>query len=142
MTPESETIARRMAAAGYLPSEAVLSGLAVPERDFVRFWTERHADRRPEREIVADEVLALAEEISGEPQRRMASALFALTTAAFGRGDVALPDSHVERVLSTLEAVHRLGLTEDERAASVLDSAIRKLGYRAARVRLTGVSPR
>ncbi len=139
MTPESEAIARRMAGIGYLPAEAVLTGLGVPERDFVRLWTERHQDQRPEREVVADEVLALAEQITGEPQRRMASALFALTTAAFGRGDVALPDSHVERVLSALETVHRLGLTEDERAASVLESAIRKLGYRAAKVR---ISPR
>jgi hypothetical protein len=127
-----------MAAIGYLPSEAVLSGLGVPERDFVRYWTEAHQDQRPEREVIADELLALAEEVTGEPQRRTSTALFALTQAAFGRGDVALPDSHVERTLSALETVQRLGLAEDERAASVLDSAVRKLGYRAARVRLAG----
>lgn len=140
MTPESEIIARRMAAVGYLPSEAVLTGLGVPELEFVRLWAERHRDRRPEREVIADELLALAEEITGEPHRRTASALFSLTQAAFGRGDAAVPDSHVLRLQAALEAAQRLGLAEDERAASVLDSAIRRIGYRAARVRLA--SPR
>lgn len=98
-------------------------------------WVDAHADKRPEREIVSEALLALATEVTGEPQRRASSALFALTMAAFDRGDVALPASHVARTYDLFLDVQRLNLTEDERSASVLDSAIRRLERRAIAAR-------
>lgn len=130
-----------MAEAGYLPSEAVLRGLGVRDRAFVAVWNEVHADHRPERELVAEEVLALATEVTGEEQRRTSSALFALTQAVFDRGDVALPDHYVARTHAVLKDVQRLRLTEDSKAEAVLESAIRRLDFRIL-ARELGVSPR
>lgn len=141
MTPESEATVRRMAQAGYLPSEAVLRGLGVRDREFVAIWTDVHRDRRPEREVVTEALLTLATEVTGEEQRRASSALFALTQAVFDRGDVALPAAYVERTLAVLKDVQRLRLTEDSKAESVLESAIRRLDFRIL-ARELGVSPR
>jgi hypothetical protein len=140
VTPHAETTIRRMAAIGYLPSEAVLRGLGVKEADFVAVWADVHRDRRPERETVAEALLTLTTEVTGEEQRRMSSALFALTQAVFDRGDVALPESHVARTLAVLRDVQRLDLTEDAKGAGVLDAAIRRLGFRELAAEL-GVSP-
>lgn len=131
MTPEAERIARRMAAAGYLPSAAVLAGLGIRDREFVAIWAEVNHNTRPPRELVAEALLALAAEVTGEPHRRTSSALFALTQAVFDRGDVALPDAAVPRTLDVLRDVQRLDLAEDARSASVLDAAIRRLERRA-----------
>jgi hypothetical protein len=141
VTPEAEIVIRRMAATGYLPSEAVLRGLAVKEREFVAIWTEVHRDNRPEREVVGEALLALATEVTGEEQRRMSSALFAVTQAVFDRGDVALPAPYAARTLAVLRDVQRLDLTEDAKSASVLDAAIRRLEFRVLAQEL-GVSPR
>ena len=141
MRLESQATIRRMAEVGYLPSEAVLRGLGVREREFVAIWTEVHRDSRPEREIVAEALLILATEVTGEEQRRTSSAMFALTQAAFDRGDVALPASHVGRTLAVLRDVKRLRLAEDSKSESVLDSAIRRLEFREL-ARELGVSPR
>jgi hypothetical protein len=130
-----------MAEAGYLPSEAVLRGLGVRDREFVAVWNEVHADHRPEREIVAEELLVLATEVSGEEQRRASSALFVLTQAVFDRGDVALPDHYVVRTHAVLSDVARLRLTEDSKAEGVLAAAIRRLDFRLL-ARELGVSPR
>jgi hypothetical protein len=141
MTPTAEIIVRRMASTGYLPSEAVLRGLGVKDREFVAIWTDVHRDNRPEREVVAETLLTLATEVTGEEQRRTSSALFALTQAVFDRGDVALPESHVPRTLAVLHDVQRLDLTETAKSASMLDAAIRRLGFRMLAQAL-GVSPR
>jgi hypothetical protein len=127
MTPATEAVARRMAAVGYLPSAAVLDGLGVSDRQFVALWVEAHADSRPERVVVSETLLALATEISGQPQRRSSGALFVLTQAVFDRGDVALPASHIDRVLGVLRDVQRLDMAEDSTAISILESAIRRL---------------
>lgn len=139
MTPQSESIARRMAAAGYLPSQAVLAALGVKDREFVALWVAQHHGARPEREVVADALLELATEVTGEPQRRTGSALFALTQVVFDRGDVALLAVHVDPSLAVLRDVRRLDLAEDARSVSVLDSAIRRL---ERRVIVARVSPR
>lgn len=130
-----------MANAGYLPSEAVLRGLGIKDRAFVAIWNEAHADHRPERETVTEELLALATEVTGEEQRRASSALFALTQAVFDRGDVALPDHYVVRVKAALQDVQRLRLTEDSKSESVLGSALRRLDFRIL-ARELGLSPR
>lgn len=140
-TTHAEATVRRMAEAGYLPSEAVLRGLGVRDREFVAVWNEVHADHRPEREIVAEELLVLATEVSGEEQRRASSALFVLTQAVFDRGDVALPDHYVVRTHAVLSDVARLRLTEDSKAEGVLAAAIRRLDFRLL-ARELGVSPR
>jgi hypothetical protein len=129
-----------MATAGYLPSEAVLRGLGVKDREFVEIWNDVHADKRPEREVVAEALLQLATEITGDEQRRMSAALFAVTQAVFDRGDVALPGAYVARTLKVLEDMQRLDLAEDSKAAGFLDQAIRRLGFRVLASDL-GVSP-
>lgn len=141
MTPESESIVRRMAEAGYLPAEAVLRGLGVKDREFVAIWTDVHQDKRSDREIVTETLLALATEVTGEEQRRSSGALFALTQAVFDRGDVALPESHVARSLDVLNGALRLGFAENSKAQSALEAAIRRLEFRTL-ARELGVSPR
>jgi hypothetical protein len=130
-----------MAESGYLPSEAVLRGLGVKDREFVDVWTEVHRDNRSDREIVTETLLTLATEVTGEEQRRASSAMFALTQAVFDRGDVALPDAYATRTLDALRLALSLGFAENSKAQSALEAAIRRLEFRALAHDL-GISPR
>jgi len=121
-------IARRMVAAGYIPAPAVLQGLGISESEYLALWNAHHSGADPRAEHRAA-LLDVAHRVTGTQYRRPGDARFALTQAAFGKGDAPIPDGALAEVLAVLRAEQAAG-NASGRDADILDAAILRLERR------------